>query len=249
MSPNPIAVAWSMLRALRVRRPAPAATSLTTVDHSALASELEMLASRGIAALDANKLFAYRDSLQETEPDALSADEALAYWLNLYNAGALELASRAASQSASTVLRVPGAFDSAWATVAGEVLSLNDIEHGKIRRFKDPRIHSALVCGSASCPTLRLTPYSGDGLQRELDDQMRAFLREGGLVRDGDRVLLSRILLWYGSDFVRPGRMPNFIPARRRQVGDALSRWTDDALADTKIEFQPYDWALSCSIG
>ncbi|NNF63417.1 MAG: DUF547 domain-containing protein [Acidimicrobiia bacterium] len=249
MSPNPIAVAWSMLRALRVRRPVPADTSAATVDHSSLAGALATLASQGIESVDARTLLTYRDELAATDPNDLSSDVALAYWLNLYNAGALELATRAASQSASTVLRVPGAFDSTWATVAGEALSLNDIEHGKIRRFKDPRIHAALVCGSASCPTLRLTPYSGEHLQNELDDQMRAFLRDGGLVFDDGSAQLSRILLWYGADFVRPSRMPNILPVRRRQVAAALQQWTEVPLAGTPIEFQPYDWALSCSIG
>ena len=56
----------------------------------------------------------------------------------------------------------PGAFDAPWAMVGGESLSLNDIEHGKIRRFRDPRIHAALVCGSVSCPTLRYEPFGED---------------------------------------------------------------------------------------
>ena len=46
---------------------------------------------------------------------------------------------------------------------------LDDIEHGKVRRFGDPRIHSALVCGSVSCPTLRFEPYEGDRLDASAD--------------------------------------------------------------------------------
>jgi hypothetical protein len=57
-----------------------------------------------------------------------------------------------------SVLRMPGAFSAPFVTVAGERLSLDAIEHAKIRRFADPRIHAALVCGSVSCPTLRPPP-------------------------------------------------------------------------------------------
>ena len=95
---------------------------------------------------------------------AFRAMERLAFWLNLYNAGALALAADTLSAGENTVLRIPGAFDAPWAMVGGESLSLNDIEHGKIRRFGDPRIHAALVCGSASCPTLRYEPF-GDNLE------------------------------------------------------------------------------------
>lgn len=44
-------------------------------------------------------LGAYRSTLETVEPDRLTAEEALAFWLNLYNAGALDLAAEAWQQS------------------------------------------------------------------------------------------------------------------------------------------------------
>jgi hypothetical protein len=133
--------------------------------------------------------------------------------------------------------------------VAGESLSLHDIEHGKVRRFGDPRIHAALVCGSASCPTLRSEPYRGPGLEAQLETQMLDFLRAGGAATDGSQLLLSRIFLWYGADFVRPHRMPSFAPVTRASVRRSLRRWLDPELAELPVSFQPYDWGLACSIG
>ena len=193
--------------------------------------------------------------MERVDPDTLSRDGALAFWLNLYNAGALALAADALENGETTVLRIPGAFDTPWVTIAGEPLSLNDIEHGKIRRFGDPRIHAALVCGSASCPTLRYEPF-GDDVGAQLDDQMRSFLAAGGagVDRDTGTLQLSRIFLWYGGDFVRPRRMPTWLPARRRDLTRAVARWlppddADWALAShPTIEFADYDWGLACSI-
>ncbi len=248
-SPNPITVAFSVLKALRVRRPNP--HGVASVDHSLLAQVLATLRSAGVPGLgsERSKLSAYRAELAEVDPDGLSRDEALAYWLNLYNAGALDLAADASQRMETTVLRLPGAFDREWASVAGENLSLNDIEHGKIRRFGDPRIHGALVCGSASCPTLRYEPYDGASLDAQLKDQMRSFLTGGGAVVDGGVLRLSRIFLWYGADYVRPQRMPSFLPVGKRAVASALRPWLEPGQADLPVSFQKYDWGLACAIG
>jgi len=238
-----------MLKALRVRRPDPHGSG--SVDHIGLAGALDTLASAGIGGLatSLDEVTAYRDKMQLIDPDALDADESLAYWLNLYNAGALHLAATAADSGETTVLRVPRPFDRPWAEVAGESLSLHDIEHGKIRRFRDPRIHAALVCGSASCPTLRREPYRGAGLETQLEAQMLDFLHAGAATTDGERLLLSRIFLWYGSDFVRPHRMPSYLPVAPGAVGRSLRRWLDPELAGLPVAFQPYDWGLACAIG
>jgi hypothetical protein len=255
--PNPIRVAWSMLRAQATRRPRP--TGHEAVDHSGLAPILGALRSGGAGVLVGLRrdIAAYRSHLESVIPDELSETEALAYWLNLYNAGALDLAAEAWQATAPTVLRVPGGFERPWATVAGERLSLDAIEHGKVRRLGDPRIHGALVCGSASCPTLRYEPYDGARVDDQLDDQMRSFLRDGGAVADREEgtLLLSRILRWYGADFVRPHRMPAWLPARTHRVLTAITPWLDDtvaawvAAARPAVAYQPYDWALACAVG
>ncbi|MCP4304807.1 MAG: DUF547 domain-containing protein [bacterium] len=254
-SPNPISVAFSVIRAMRVSRPRPTGTG--EVMHDQLRGVLDVLADQGVVGLAAERgnLDRYRKTLETTDPDTLSRAEALAYWINLYNAGALDVAAEAVAQTQSTVLRVPGAFSRVWATVAGEALSLNDIEHGKIRRFGDPRIHGALVCGSASCPTLRYEPYTGNGLDGQLDSQMRSFLSGGGAVFDSDanQLMLSRIFLWYGADFVRPQRMPTWIPASKRSIAKSIASWLDPGVqqlsVDAGVGFQSYDWDLSCAIG
>lgn len=254
--PNPFAAAWSMLRARRLKPPRPGGG--LGIDHGALAPILDRLGSSGIRSLVemSGDLDDYRDFLTSVDPDELTASGSLAFWINLYNAGALSRAGKALSGDLDSVLRVPGAFSAPWATIAGETMSLDDIEHGKIRRFGDPRIHGALVCGSVSCPTLRAEPFTGSNLGDQLDDQMKFFLANGGAAMDhqSNTLRLTRVLKWYGGDFVRPSRMPTLRPVRAKHTAVAISKWLDheDATAvrerSPSIEFASYDWGLGCSV-
>ncbi|MFV1969888.1 MAG: DUF547 domain-containing protein [Acidimicrobiia bacterium] len=254
--PNPFRAAWNMLYARRLKSPRP--NGNVAVDHEPLSRVLDRLRSEGVRSLAraSSDLAAYRDVLSSIDPNDLSPQESLAFWINLYNAGALHRAGHAYANDYGSVLRVPGAFSAPWATVAGESMSLDDMEHGKIRRFGDPRIHGALVCGSASCPTLRSEPFDGTRLDEQLDSQMRFFLANGGgrLDRAENTLHLTRVLKWYGADFVRPHKMPTLRPARASDLAMAISRWLDpeDAVhviaQKPRVVFASYDWGLGCSV-
>lgn len=249
--PNPIAVLWGILRVLMtVEKPHPMGDQ--TFDHSALGSILTELSGQRNADLRPfrNPLDEYLGSVLGENPDSYSRDAALAFWINVYNAGALRLAAQAQADGLKTVLRVPGGFSEPFVSIAGENLSLDGIEHGKIRRFAEPRIHAALVCGSVSCPTLRSEVYIGENLEDQIEDQMTSFLVGGGAVFSGDTLHLSRVFSWFGSDFVRPHQMPTLVPSRKTSVVVALAPWLDiDTDLVDRIEYQGYDWGLRCSVG
>lgn len=249
--PNPLAVIFNIVRVLATTS-APKPSGTGAADHEPFAPVLRALDEGGIPAVAGyeEEIDGYIAGLSEVDPDALSRPEALAYWLNLYNAAAVKLAIETFHEGESSVLRIPGAFSRAVVTVAGEGLSLDAIEHAKLRRLRDPRIHGAMVCGSLSCPTLRAEPYTGDRIENQLDDQMRSFLAAGGVVEDNESVQLSRVFLWYGADFVRPQRMPTFIPTSRTKTIQALRPWLPPGIdGSARVEFQPYDWSLSCAVG
>ncbi len=242
-----LSIVWSLLT---VRRPESQGND--HLDHSGLTPVLRVLAERGLSgvAQDLGALDGYLADLATVDPNQLSRSEGLAFWINLYNGNAIRLAAEAFRRGLTSVLRIPGAFNSRQIGVAGEKLSLDAIEHAKIRRFKDPRIHSALICGSLSCPTVRHEPYWGRDLGGQLEDQMRRFLRAGGaLASEGGGVALSRIFLWYGSDFVRPGRMPTLLPSSPASILHALRPWLPvDLVDDGPVQFQRYDWGLGCAV-
>merc|ERR1739848_585946 len=85
----------------------------------------------------------------------------------------------------------------------GRIYTLNDIEHGVLRLMGDPRIHSAIVCCSVSCPDLRQEAYVPSKLEAQLNDQMREWLSNTGkgLLIDENSANLSRIFLWFQQDF------------------------------------------------
>jgi hypothetical protein len=257
MSPNVFRVGWSIMTSLvTVRSPDPRGHD--TADHGRFAKILEQLEGDVIRRLPdvVEELDAYLDEMATIDPDRLDRDEALAFWINVYNAAALRVGAHAAGDGVPTVFGIPGAFNSPVIFVSGEELSLDQVEHGKIRRFGDPRIHAGLVCGAMSCPTLRREPYTGE-VDRQLDDQMRQFLASGALRLEpsANEVVLSPIFAWFGRDFVKPHRMPTLLPARRRLVLRALGVWVDDQTVEwieevePSITFSGYDWRLACSIG
>jgi hypothetical protein len=241
-----------MLQARRVAPPDPSGAG--GFDPSGLEPILTAVAAGGADAVPSTEVDAFIQTAAAIDPDTLGRSGALGYWINLYNAAAIGLAGRAGAAGVDSVLDLASTFTEPIVTVAGEALSLDAIEHGKIRRFGDPRIHAALVCGSISCPTLYHEPFRAETLEAQLDDQMRHFLASGGYHRDEAGVRLSRILLWYGADFVRPHRMPSLLPASRRSVLGAISRWLEPAEQDwiaadrPKIGFDPYDWSLGCAV-
>ena len=203
--PNPFAVLLSIARVLiTTSRPDPRGDDV--VDHGAFSPLLAALQEGGLpAAVEREQVVdEYISQLSLVSPNALSPNEALAFWLNLYNAGAVKLAIEAFHAGESSVLRIPGGFSRPVVKIASEDLSLDAIEHAKLRRLGDPRIHGALVCGSLSCPTLRAEPYEGGRVESQLDDQMRRFLSEGAARAQDGMVMLSRVFLWYGADFVSP---------------------------------------------
>jgi hypothetical protein len=256
-SPHLLVAGWSIVKALvTIRGPGPFGE--VSADHSRLASVLGFLAGDVLGRLRdvTDELDGYIAEMEGIDPDRLSREEALAYWLNVYNAAGLRLGGAASRKGVETVFGVPGAFTRPVVAVKGVHLSLDEIEHAKVRRFRDPRIHAGLVCGAMSCPTLRREPYTGH-VDSQLDDQMRQFLRSGALVAKPaeETVVLSPIFAWFGRDFVMAERMPTLLPARRRAVLEAVVRWADDETREwvshtsPSVRFSTYDWRLGCDIG
>ena len=169
-------------------------------------------------------------------------DNVLAFWINAYNACAIAGIIEH-YPSVKSVQDIPGFFTRQRWPVAGEKLSLDDIE-GKIRSFKDPRVHFVLVCGARSCPPLQ--PYSmlGYDLQKDLERITRQVVNDPRYVQiipKTKRLRLTRIMSWYKQDFVsKYGSLEAF-----------LLRYLDEPkrgqlrAGGYTIEFMPYDWSLN----
>jgi hypothetical protein len=203
----------------------------------------------------------YVDALARLEPGALDALGAggdgarKAFWVNVYNAAVQRLLGEDPDRLESR----RRFFGTDHLTVAGHDLSLNDVEHGLLRRSKlswglgylprlrpgaferrhrvdalDPRIHFALNCGAASCPPI--AAYEVD----RIDDQLRlateSYLESDvAYDADADVVRVPRLFLWYVGDFGGRSGTRAFL----REHG-ALP-----AGASPSVRYRSYDWDVA----
>jgi len=140
------------------------------------------------------------------------------FWVNQYNAWYQILATR-------FKLSRPAIFTSAKIPIAGKLFSLDDIEHGILRKYRwkwsmgylpqfmplktitelavdtiDYRIHFALNCGAKSCPPIAFYRY--DKIDQQLDMATLSFMKsESEIDEDQKRVTVSKILSWFKGDF------------------------------------------------
>lgn len=149
-------------------------------------------------------------------------EHALAFWMNLYNAGTQILLERR-PRLYDSPLRFLRFFRADAVTVAGHGLSLDEIEQGILRgrRSKyglgylprlpraferryavdcDPRIHFALNCGAESCPAIRA--YEPEAIDDQLDLATELYLEQTvEYDPETDRAHIPRLFLWYYGDF------------------------------------------------
>lgn len=168
----------------------------------------------------------------------LTVQERKAFWINAYNV--LVLRAIAQRYPVASPLDVPGFFDTLRHRVAGEQMTLDQIEKQKLLAVTpDARLHFALVCAARGCPPLLTRAYRPAHLSQQLDAQVRAAANAVAQVRvDAKKkeVQLSELFRWYQGDFEREGK--------------TLLRWinryrTDPIPASYRIVFMPYDWRLN----
>ena len=137
-------------------------------------------------------------------------------------------------------------------------MTLDAIEHEVLRaKFKEARIHMAIVCASIGCPYLRKEPYTGDLLSEQLDEQSRKFMSSSDKFRidkENNVVYLSPIFDWFGEDFVKtytPESGFEEYGARERAVLNFVSRYASDLESSHlkkekyRIKYLEYDWSLN----
>jgi hypothetical protein len=204
-----------------------------------------------LKAKDAKALQSLRQQLARVNVAALNKKQQLAYWINVYNvnvvATVMEKYPVESIRDISTdpIVRL-NVFKKERVPFGGGLLSLDDVEHKKIREgFHDPRIHFAINCAAKDCPPIRPEAFTGAKLDAQLDDQVRRFLATNvRYERDGDELTLhvTKIMDWFGDDFDNWGGgrvafLRKYVPAdKQRLIAQAK---------EVDVEYDDYDWALN----
>lgn len=194
---------------------------------------------------DEQKLSSYLEYLKINAPgDLWSKEEKLTYWINAYNALTIQLILKyypvKSIKDIGSTIQIPFVntpWDIKCFEVGSEEFSLNNIEHGIIRKdFEEPRIHFALVCAAVSCPKLLNEAYVPERLDSQLTSQTKAFLANNEKNKiSQDRLELSKIFSWYGGDFRKNGTLVDFLNAYTSVEIDKKA----------KTSFLNYNWELN----
>lgn len=191
------------------------------------------------------------DTLQKN----LTTDaEKKAFWINLYNGFTQVLLKKEAEKYNSR----SSFFTDKQIEIAGRILSLDDVEHGLLRRSKikwsrglfnkifvgswekklrvnrlDYRIHFALNCGAKSCPPIAF--YRAATIDDQLSLATKAYLQsevEYDSVKN--ELKLPMVMSWFRADFGGKKGMVEILKGAGFEINQA----------DPKISFKEYDWTL-----
>ncbi|MCK4797864.1 MAG: DUF547 domain-containing protein, partial [Spirochaetes bacterium] len=155
----------------------------------------------------------FLDKIKEFETmdlSALSHDDEFAFWLNAYNLFTIKAVLKVLEKknqwkgNLTTISRFKF-FVLRKHKIAGKLMSLSSLESKIIRRkFKDPRIHFAINCGSASCPVLYDRLFHGNTLNEILENVSTNFVNNSTQVNfdESSKILnLNPIFKWFKKDF------------------------------------------------
>jgi hypothetical protein len=178
-------------------------------------------------------------ALSKYDPSGLSGKAKLAFWINVYNVGAVKMVlDHPKIKSLNDIGPKKGAVWKMDAlTVGGKSYSLDAVENEILRKLDEPRIHFAIVCASVSCPDIRPEAYRAKKLEKQLEEQTRSFLSNSkkGMSFAGGKLMLTKLFEWFANDF---GGVKNFIAGYLPK--DAPADWRKFELG-----YLEYNWDLN----
>ncbi len=191
------------------------------------------------------RLEAYLREVNRLDPTTLPTQkDRLAFWINVYNAFAIK--GILDGYSPKTKFGQYTYFVGQDYMVGGAEVNLWSVERDiLIPRFREPRIHFAIVCASRSCPKLRSWAFTPGQLDDQLNDSARKFINDptkNFFDRDQKIAYLSMIFNWFEEDFV--GHSGSLLKYVKQYVDNPdLARELSDETYS--IKFLEYDWSLN----
>lgn len=231
--------------------------SETVIDHSPWQAVLDRRLSTstdgstqvdyvGFDSADKTLLNQYINSLTRIDPRGLHRGEQFAYWINLYNALTVQVVlkyprKRSILRMGETFFSI-GPWDDELVTIAGESISLNDIEHRILRPiWRDQRIHYAVNCASIGCPNLSAEVFTRENLERQLNAAEVNYINHprGATFSKRGKLKVSSIFDWYQVDFGENEQaLVQYLAKHHAMLGERIGSY------DGNIGYD-YDWKLN----
>jgi len=189
---------------------------------------------------DREALKTYLAQIASAPVDGYSSNARLAFYINAYNAIVLD--SILSKWPVKSVMTLDGFFDKDKHTIAGQTMTLDDLEHNKVIRvqFQEPRIHFVLVCAAKRCPRLLSTAMTAVNLEKNLESSAREFIPKATKV-EGNKVYTSQLFNWFKTDFEKhSGSIPAYLT---RYVSADIAQVLNNGTST--IEFTEYDWSIN----
>ena len=196
----------------------------------------------------------------------MTENDRRAFWLNAYNAlvlrtviNAYPIDGKATAYPSKSVGQLPGVFDKVKHRVAGQVLSLDEIEN-LLAALGDARLLLALGRGSIGSARLRSEVYRGARLDEQLTDAVKGFVRSARnfrLDREANTLKITPLFSWRGPHFIASFGTAagsevwaNRSPIERAIVAMAYPHLFPSekellALNTFQMSFGEYDWRLN----
>ena len=197
---------------------------------------------------DQERLERYIADLEGLDPRGYAKDEQMAYWINLYNAVTVkvvlgEYPVDSIKNIHEGVIPWTGPWGDIHTSAAGQPLTLDNIEHDILRAiWRDPRIHYAVNCASMGCPNLLPEVFTGENLERLLEQGAREYINHprGAELLDEAFGVVSSIYFWFPEDFGNS----------EAGVLEHLRQYAEGELAEMLQDFDgsldhEYDWSLN----
>jgi hypothetical protein len=194
---------------------------------------------------DMSDLETYVSYLSQTGPGSspalyVDAHARLAFDINAYNAVAMyNVVHFNIPKDHNSFFKRLRFFNLTHYSIAGREMSLEAFEKDMIRPMGDPRSHLALNTMARSSPRLPREPFTGQGLEGQLENQGREFFNdEKNVVVDPDRqiVRLSELMKFYRDEFLT--KSPSLIAFvntyRKVKIPE-----------NYKVEFLDFDWTIN----
>jgi hypothetical protein len=186
----------------------------------------------------------------QLQQELISDESKKCFWINIYNAYYQILAVQSAENTKNI-------YNRKEIFIAQTAFSLDEIEHGILRKFRwkwsfgylpnpfapniikqlalkeiDYRIHFALNCGAKSCPPIAF--YTNENIDKQLDQATYSFLESETKIDSATKtVTTSKLLFWYQGDF-----------QGKKGIRKLISRVFNLDVSGYKLQYAKYNWEM-----